>query len=155
MDKHYKWQTRLETWKQEMMLVTSHPASKASLKKPSEIECLAADSETLIWDNQYEALDSILNFIRLDDLEMSDMGVSLLPWPLADLLLVLVSEIGVMLPDSFGPGVADDLAGIESLLGGLADLSLPERSRTPTLLLTLEGGLTLKRKKKCSKAIED
>lgn len=44
-----------------------------------------------------------------------------------------------MLPASFGLGVADALAGMESLLGGLAlvDLSLPEKSRTPTLLLTL------------------
>lgn len=54
-----------------------------------------------------------------------------------------------MLPDSFGAGVADALVGIESLLGGLAaDLSFAERSRTPTLLLTPEVGLTLKERKK-------
>ena len=51
-----------------------------------------------------------------------------------------------MLPTSFGLGVATDLAGMESLLGGLAlpDLSLPEKSRTPTLLLTLGVILPLK-----------
>lgn len=45
-----------------------------------------------------------------------------------------------MLPPSFGLEVAGALAGIESLLGGLAlpDFSLPEKSRTLTLLLTLE-----------------
>lgn len=47
------------------------------------------------------------------------------------------------MPDILGPGVAEAvLAGIESLLGGLAvedeDLSFPEKSSTPTLLLTLE-----------------
>lgn len=49
-----------------------------------------------------------------------------------------------MLPTNFGAGLVVDLAGIESLLGGLAGLSLPERSRTPTLLLTLDAGLPLK-----------
>lgn len=52
-----------------------------------------------------------------------------------------------MLPPSLGPEVAVALAGMESLLGGLAlpDLSLlPEKSRTPTLLLTLEAVLPLK-----------
>lgn len=120
---------------------TSHPASKASLKNPSEMECLAADSDSLIWFNQYEAEDMRLNFIRLEVLKISETGVWLLlggPWPLPD-LLVLVSEVGVMLPAIFGLGVVDPLVGMESLLGGLAleDLSLLEKSRTPTLLLTL------------------
>ena len=61
------------------MLCTSHPASKASLKNPSETECLAADSESLIWFNQYEADVRRLNLIRLDVLEMSEEGVWLLP----------------------------------------------------------------------------
>ena len=42
--------------------------------------------------------------------------------------------------------MADAFVGIESLLGGLteaADLPLSERSRTPTLLLTLETGFPL------------
>lgn len=127
---------------------TSHPASKASLKNPSEMECLLADSESLIWLNQYEAEDKRLNFTRPDDLKMSETGVLILVWgpcPLPD-LLDLVSEIGVMLPTSFELGVADPLTGMESLLGGLAleDLSLPEKSRTPTLLLTFGVLLTLK-----------
>lgn len=60
--------------------------------------------------------------------------------------LVLVSEIGVLLPTGFGLGVADALTGMDSLLGGLAleDLSLPEKSSTPTLLLTLGLALPLK-----------
>jgi len=56
-----------------------------------------------------------------------------------------------MLPPSFGLEVAGALVGIESLLGGLVllpDLSLPEKSTTLTLLLTLEAPtlLTLKTK---------
>jgi hypothetical protein len=67
--------------------------------------------------------------------------------------LVLTSEIGVMLPPSFGTGLTVDLAGIDlagidSLLGGLADLSLLDRSRTPTLLLTLDVEIPLKNKRK-------
>ena len=58
---------------------TSHPASKASLKNPRETECLAADSESLIWFNQYEAEVMRLNLALLDVLEVSEMGVSLLP----------------------------------------------------------------------------
>jgi len=46
------------------------------LKKPSEIECLAAVSESLIWFNQYEAEVRRLNFVVL---EISEMGVLLLP----------------------------------------------------------------------------
>lgn len=131
-----------------MCRFTSHPASKASLKNPSETECFPADSESLIWFDQYEAEDRRLNFTRLDDLKMSETGVWLLlwgPWPLPD-LFDLVSEIGVVLPTGFGLGVADALTGMESLLGGLAleDLSLPEKSRTPTLLLTLGVLLPLK-----------
>lgn len=51
-----------------------------------------------------------------------------------------------MLPTAFGLGVADALTGLESLLGGLAldDFSLPEKSRTPTLLLTVGVLLPLK-----------
>lgn len=124
-------------------LYTSHPASKASLKKPSEIECLAADSESLIWDIQYDADDKTLNFFRIVVLETLETGVSLFPWPVAE-LLTLASEIGVMLPASFGTGRTVDLAGMESLLGGLTDLSLLERSRTPTLLLTLAVEIPLK-----------
>lgn len=116
------------------------------MKNPSEIECLAASSEYLICDTQYEADDRILYFFRLDDLETSETGVSDFPWLVAD-LVTLASEMGVMLPTSFDAGVAADLAGIESLLGGLAGLSLPERSRTPTLLLTLDAGLPLKKDK--------
>lgn len=129
---------------------TSHPASKASLKKPSEIECLAADSESLIWFNQYEAEVRRFNLVRVDVLEMSEIGVLLLPWPKA-FLPVVVSVIGIMLPPSLGLEVAGVLAGIESLLGGLAlpDLSLPEKSRTLTLLLTLEAPTLLPLKRKC------
>lgn len=122
--------------------VTSHLASEASLKNPSETECLSADSESLIWFSQYEEEDKRLNFIRLDVLEISEAGVWLLlwdPWTLPD-LIVLLSEIGVMLPTNLGFGVGDAaFTGLESLLGGLAlvDLSLlPEKSRPPTLLLT-------------------
>jgi len=51
-----------------------------------------------------------------------------------------------MLPTAFGLGVADALTGLENLLGGLAleDLSLPEKSRAPTLWLTLAALLPLK-----------
>lgn len=56
----------------------------------------------------------------------------------------LASEIGVMFPTSFGAGVALDFVGIDILLGGLAGFSLPERSRTPTLLLTVDAGFPLK-----------
>jgi len=55
-----------------------------------------------------------------------------------------------MLPPSLGLEVAGALAGIESLLGGLAlpDLSLPLKSITLTLLLTLEAPKILPLKKK-------
>jgi len=56
-------------------IVTSHLASQASLKNPSEIECLAADSDSLIWFSQYEEEDRRLNFIRPGVLELSDAGV--------------------------------------------------------------------------------
>jgi hypothetical protein len=58
---------------------TSHPASNASLKKPSEIECLAADSESLICVSQYDAEDKTLNFFLIVDLETSETGVSVFP----------------------------------------------------------------------------
>jgi len=54
---------------------TSHPASKASLKKASEIEWLVAVSESLIWFSQYEAEVKRFNFVVL---EISEMGVLLL-----------------------------------------------------------------------------
>jgi len=57
---------------------TSHPASNANLKKPSEIECLAADSESLICESQYDAEDKTLNFF-LVVLETSETGVSFFP----------------------------------------------------------------------------
>ena len=125
-----------------MICHTSHPASKASLKKPREIVCLASDSESLIWDSQYDADDRTLNFLLLDDLETPETGVSFFPRLLAG-VFALASEIGVILPTDFGTVLTGDLAGIESLLGGLADFSFPESSRTPTLLLTLDGGLPL------------
>lgn len=63
-----------------MIVYTSHPASKASLKNPSEIECLATASESLICDNQYDAEDKIqLNLFLLDGLETSETGVSVFP----------------------------------------------------------------------------
>jgi hypothetical protein len=51
-----------------------------------------------------------------------------------------------VLPTAFGLEVADAFTGMESLLGGFAldDFSLPENSRTPTLLLTLGVFLPLK-----------
>lgn len=104
------------------------------MKNPSETECLAADSDSLICESQYDADDRALNLFRLDALETSDRGVSLLPCALTD-RLALVSEIGVMLPTAFGTEPTVDLAGTESLLGGLPAFSLPDRSRTLTLLL--------------------
>lgn len=115
-----------------MISHTSHPASKASLKKPSEIVCLAAHSESLICDSQYDADDKILNFFLLDDFGTSETGVSFFPQIRTE-LLALASEIGVISPTIFGTGLTVDLAGIESLLGGLPDFSLLERSRTLTL----------------------
>ena len=61
--------------------------------------------------------------------------------------MALASDIGVIVPTNFGDGVIVDLVGIESLLGGLADFTL-ERSRTPTLLLTLGVALPLRRPNK-------
>lgn len=48
-----------------------------------------------------------------------------------------------MLRAGLGSGLVVDLAGIDSLLGGLADLSFPESSITLTLLLTFDTALTL------------
>lgn len=109
------------------------------MKKPSEIECLADDSESLTCDSQYDADARILNFLRTDDLETSDSGVSHLSCPLVD-LFDLASEIGVTLQADFCRGLTADFAGIDSLLGGFAafSLSFPESSRTLTLLLILE-----------------
>ena len=98
------------------------------------MECFAADSDSLICDSQYDAEDRMLNFLRLDDLETSETGVSLFPWLLTD-FFTLASAKGVMLPIVFGT---------DNLLGGFADLSLPESSRTLTLLLTLDTGFPLK-----------
>lgn len=83
-----------------------------------------------------------MNFRWFRDLETSETGVQLLPWLAFD-LLILVSEIGVIVPVALGNGLVLDLAGIESLRGGLADLSLSERSRTLTLLLTFNVALPL------------
>lgn len=47
------------------------------------------------------------------------------------------------MPTDFGAELTVDLAGMESLLGGLADFSLAERSRTLTLLLTVDVDLPL------------
>lgn len=113
-----------------------HPASNASLKNPSDTECLEAASESLICDSQYDVEDKML-YVFLLDRETSEAGVSLFPW----LLVVLrTSDIGVMLPTNFRAGLTV-LVGIDSLLGGLVDLSLADRSRTPTLLLTLDTDL--------------
>lgn len=48
-----------------------------------------------------------------------------------------------MMPSGLEAGLAIDLEGTDSLLGGFADFSLPERGRAATLLLTLDAGLTL------------
>lgn len=122
-----------------MICHTSHPASKASLKNPSETVCWAADSESLICDSQYDADDRTLNFLRFDNLETSESGV----WLLSD-LFALASEIGVIMPTDLGTGLVVDLEGIESLLGGFPDLSFPETSSTLTLLLTVDASLPLK-----------
>lgn len=53
-----------------------------------------------------------------------------------------------MLPTDFGAELTVDLAGMESLLGGLADFSLAERSRTLTLLLRVDVDLPLKNKQR-------
>nr|GMC72102.1 hypothetical protein Iba_chr03bCG8400 [Ipomoea batatas]GMC75796.1 hypothetical protein Iba_chr03dCG8320 [Ipomoea batatas]GME01518.1 hypothetical protein Iba_scaffold553842CG0010 [Ipomoea batatas] len=58
-------------------------------------------------------------------------------------LLDLASAIGVMFPTCPEAGLAIDLEGTDILLGGLAGLSLPFRSRTPTLLLTDGAGFPL------------
>ena len=133
----------MNSWKKNMISRTSHPASKASLKNPSEIVCLAADSESLICDSQYDADDRTLNFLLFEDLETSETGVSFFGWPLTD-LFALASEIGLIVPTDLGTGLTVDLTGIESLLGGFPNLSFPERSRTLALLLTLDAGLPLK-----------
>ena len=133
----------MNSWRKNMINHTSHPASKASLKNPSEIVCLAADSESLICDSQYDADDRTLNFLLFDDLETSKTGVSFFVWLLTD-LFARASEIGEIVPTDLGTGLTLDLTGIESLLGGFPNLSFPERSRTLTLLLTLDAGLPLK-----------
>lgn len=48
-------------------------------------------------------------------------------------LFVLASDVGVVLLASLVAGVVVDLVGMEYLLGGFADLSLADRSRTLTL----------------------
>lgn len=80
------------------------------------------------------------NFLRLDDKETSETGD--FPWLAAD-LFTLASEIGVILPTDLGAVLTEDLEGTDSLLGGFADFSLPEKSRTATLLLTFDVGLPL------------
>ncbi|KAL6999722.1 hypothetical protein U1Q18_000879 [Sarracenia purpurea var. burkii] len=75
--------------------------------------------------------------------ETSETGVSIFARPLAA-LVDLASEIGVILPTEFVAEFPGELTGIVSLLGGLPDFSLAERSRPPTLLLTFDAGLPLK-----------
>ena len=55
---------------------TSHPASKASLKRAREIECLATDSDILIWESQQEAKPIALSFFRVAAMEALERGVS-------------------------------------------------------------------------------
>lgn len=70
----------IKTKTNQIIVCTSHPASKASLKNPSETECLATASESLICDNQYDAEDKIqLNLFLLDGRETSETGVSVFP----------------------------------------------------------------------------
>lgn len=65
----------------------------------------------------------------------------------------LASEIGVIVV-SLGAGLGVDLAGMESLLGGLLDdFSLAERSRTPMLLLTVDAGRPLNKDSQLAKSI--
>jgi hypothetical protein len=60
-------------------MLTSHSDSRASLKKPSDTECLEAASANLICVIQYEIEDSVLNLRLLADMGISDVGVSNLP----------------------------------------------------------------------------
>nr|GME19776.1 hypothetical protein Iba_scaffold23737CG0010 [Ipomoea batatas] len=90
----------------------------------------------------YDAEDITLNFLLVKDFETSESGVSLFPSLRMD-LLDLASAIGVMFPTCPEAGLAIDLEGTDILLGGLAGLSLPFRSRTPTLLLTDGAGFPL------------
>ena len=98
-----------------------------------------ADSESLIRDNQYDARVRLLYFLLRDDFETTESGVSLFPVD----LFALASDMGVVFPTDLGAGLAVDFAGMDSRLGGFADFSLPERSSTPTLLLTLDAILPL------------
>lgn len=107
------------------------------------MECFAVDSDSLIWDTQYGADDKRLKFLLAVDFETSEVGVSLFTELVVD-LFALVSEIGVIFPIILlGAGLALGLVGIDILLGGLADFSLLETSRTLTLLLTFDVVLTL------------
>jgi hypothetical protein len=123
-------------------MFTSHSDSRASLKKPREIECLEAASASLICVIQYEIEDSVLNLRLVVDMDASDVGVSNFP-RLSD-LLDRTPDTGVIVPVGVGLGLAPGFVGIECLLGGLADVSFTdERSRTHMLLVTSAHGLPL------------
>jgi hypothetical protein len=123
-------------------MFTSHSDSRASLKKPREIECLEAASASLICVIQYENEDSVLNLRLVVDMDASDVGVSNFP-RLSD-LLDRTPDTGVIVPVGVGLGLAPGFVGIECLLGGLADVSFTdERSRTHMLLVTSAHGLPL------------
>jgi hypothetical protein len=87
------------------LMLTSHSDSRASLKKPQEIECLEVASASLICAIQYEIEDSVLNLLHSMNTDAFDVGVSNFA-KLSDL------DLGL------GPG----FVGIECLSGGLADL---------------------------------
>jgi hypothetical protein len=116
-------------------MLTSHSDSRASLKKPSDTECLETASANLIWVIQYEIEDSVLNLRLVVNMDISDVGLSY--------LLEQIPDTGVTVPEGMDFGLAPGLVWMECLLGGLADLSFPERSRTHMLLLTSEVGFVL------------
>lgn len=125
----------------DQLMFTSHSDSRASLKKPREIECLEAASASLICVIQYETEESVLNLRLAVDMDASDVGVSNLP-RLSD-LLERTPDTGVIVPVGVGLGLTPGFVGIECLRGGLADLSFTaERSRAQ-LLVTSEDGLAL------------